>query len=76
MYPPGPHLDRPVPVWLGDAEVDESGHRQTHVEPVAEAKVVDELEDILHAQEDQTHQTLQDGKSTAANAVVFSVAAV
>lgn len=50
--PPRPHLDRSVPVWLGDAEVDEPGHRQTHVEPVAEAEVVDELEDILHAQED------------------------
>lgn len=48
-----------MPVWLRDAQVDEAGHRQTHVEPVAEAEVVDELEDVLHAQEDQTHQPLQ-----------------
>lgn len=53
------YLHWPVPVWLRDAQVDEAGHRQTHVEPVAEAEVVDELEDVLHAQEDQTHQPLQ-----------------
>lgn len=52
------HLHRPVSVWLSDAQVDEAGHRQTHVEPVAEAEVVDELEHVLHTQEDQTHQPL------------------
>lgn len=62
-----------MPVRLGDAEVDESGHRQTHVEPVAEAEVVDKLEDILHAQEDQTHQPLQAGESTEANSGVVVV---
>lgn len=72
-YPPCSHLDRPVHIWLGDAEVDESGHRQTHVEPVAEAEVVDELEDILHAQEDQTHQPLEAGQRTAANAGFYVV---
>ncbi len=49
------HLHRPVPVWLGDAQVDEAGHRQTHIEPVTEAEIVDELEHVLHTQEDQTH---------------------
>ena len=46
-------------VGLSDAQVDESGHWQTHIEPVTEAEVVDELEHVLHAQEDQTHQPLQ-----------------
>lgn len=49
------HLHRPVSVWLSDAQVDEAGHRQTHIEPVAEAEIVDELEHVLHTQEDQTH---------------------
>lgn len=53
------HLQGPVSVGLGEAQVDEAGHRQSHVEPVTEAEVVDELEDVLHAQEDQTHQALQ-----------------
>lgn len=46
-------------VGLSDAQVDEAGHRQTHVEPVTEAEIVDELEDVLHTQEDQPHQPLQ-----------------
>lgn len=46
-------------VWLSDAQVDEAGHRQTHIEPVAEAEIVDELEHVLHTQKDQTHQPLQ-----------------
>lgn len=49
------HLHRPVSVWLSDAQVDEAGHGQTHIEPVTEAEVVDELEHVLYAQEDQTH---------------------
>lgn len=49
------HLHRPVSVRLSDAQVDEAGHRQTHIEPVTEAEIVYELEHILHAQEDQTH---------------------
>lgn len=53
------YLHRPVPVWLSEAQVDEAGHGQTHVQPVTEAEVVDELEDVLHAQKDQTHQPLQ-----------------
>lgn len=53
------HLDRPVSVRLSDAQVDESGHRQAHVEPVAEAEVVDELENVLHTQKDESHQALQ-----------------
>lgn len=53
------HLHRPVSVGLSDAQVDEAGHRQTHVEPITEAEIVDELEDVLHTQEDQTHQPLK-----------------
>lgn len=69
-YQQCPHLDWPVPVWLGDTQVDKSGHRQAHVQPVAEAEVVNELEDVLHAQEDQPHQSLQAGKQKKkANAV-------
>lgn len=51
----GLHLHRPVSVRLSDAQVDEAGHRQTNVEPVTEAEVVDELEHVLHTQEDQAH---------------------
>lgn len=53
------YLDRPVSVRLSDAQVNESSHRQTHIQPVTEAKVVDELKHILHTQEDQTHHALQ-----------------
>lgn len=58
------HLQGPGSVGLGEAQVDEAGHRQSHVEPVTEAEVVDELEDVLHAQEDQTHQPLQPHSGT------------
>lgn len=58
MLDPG-YLDRPVSVRLSDSQVNESGHRQTHIQPVTEAKVVDELKHILHTQEDQTHHALQ-----------------
>lgn len=50
-------------VWLSDAQVDEAGHRQTHIEPVTEAEVVDELEHVLHTQEDQPHQPLQNNNT-------------
>lgn len=50
-----------MPVWLRDAEVDQTCHRQSHVKPVAEAEVVDELKDVLHAEKDEAHQTLQNG---------------
>lgn len=53
------HLYRPGSVWLSDAQVDEASHRQTHIEPVAEAEIVDELEHVLHTEKDQTHQPLQ-----------------
>lgn len=58
------HLQGPVSVGLGEAQVDEAGHGQSHVEPVTEAEVVDELEDVLHTQEDQTHQALQPHSGT------------
>ncbi len=53
------YLDWPVSVRLSDSQVNESGHRQTHIQPVTEAEVVDELKHILHTQEDQTHDALQ-----------------
>lgn len=53
------HLDGPASVWLSDAQVYESHYRQTHVEPVAEAEVVDQLEHVLHTQEDQSHHPLK-----------------
>lgn len=53
------YLDWPVSVRLSDSKVNESGHRQTHIQPVTEAEVVDELKHILHTQEDQTHDALQ-----------------
>lgn len=62
------YLDRPVSVRLCDAQVNESGHRQAHIQPVTEAEVVDELKHILHAQEDQTHHALQ----TATNPVLIN----
>lgn len=58
------HLQRPGSVGLGEAQVDEAGHRQSHIEPVAEAEVVDELEDVLHTQKDQPHQPLQPHRLT------------
>lgn len=48
-----------MPLWLIDAQVDEAGHRQTNIKPVTEAEVVDELENVLHTQEDQTHKSLK-----------------
>ena len=53
------YLDGSVSERLGVAHVDEAGDGEAHVEPVAEAEVVDELEDVLHTQEDQAHQALR-----------------
>lgn len=65
------YLNRPVSVWLGEAQVDEAGHRQAHIEPVAEAEVVDEQEHVLHTQEDQTHQSLQPHSTEQSYSLVF-----
>lgn len=56
------HLERSGPVGLFPAEVNLPGDRQTHEEPVAEAVIVDELENILHRQVDQGHDTLDSGR--------------
>lgn len=58
------YLDRSVSVGLSEAQVNESGHGQTHIQPVTEAEVVDELKHILHTQEDQTHNALQTPTNT------------
>ena len=52
------NLERPGSVWLLEAQVDLTCDGQPHEEPVAEAVVVDELEDVLHCQVDQGHDTL------------------
>lgn len=52
------HLERSGSVRLFPAQVDLPSDGQTHEKPVAEAVVVDELEDILHSEVDQRHDTL------------------
>lgn len=52
------HLEGSGSVRLFPAQVDLPSDGQTHEEPVAEAVVVDELEDILHGEVDQRHDTL------------------
>lgn len=47
------YLERSGSVRLLPAKVDLSSDGQTHEEPVAEAVVVDELEDIFHSEVDQ-----------------------
>lgn len=54
----GSDLERSGSVRLLPAEVDLAGDGQPHEEPVTEAVVVDELEDVLHCQVDQRHDTL------------------
>lgn len=56
------YFERSGSVRLLPAKVDLSSDGQTHEEPVAEAVVVDELEDILHCQVDQWHGTLDSGQ--------------
>lgn len=45
-------------VWLLPAEVDLACDGQTHEEPVTEAVVVNQLEDVLDRQVDQRHDAL------------------
>lgn len=47
------YLERSGSVRLLQTKVDLPGDRQTHEEPVAEAVVVDELENVLNGQVDQ-----------------------
>lgn len=58
------HLDRSGSLGLSPAEVDLSSDGQTDKEPVAEAVVVDELEDVFYSQVDKRHQTLRTGART------------
>lgn len=46
-------LERPGPLGLLPAKVELSSNRQAHKEPVAEAEVVDEQENILHDEVDE-----------------------
>lgn len=55
------HLERSGSVGLFPAQVDLPGDGQAHEEPVAKAVVVDELEDVLHCEIDQRHDTLESG---------------
>lgn len=57
--PTATDLERPGPVGLLPAKVELSSHRQAHKEPVAEAEVVDEQEDILHSEVDECHGALE-----------------
>ena len=57
--PTATDLERPGPVGLLPAKVELSSHRQAHKEPVAEAEVVDEQEDILHGEVDECHGALE-----------------
>lgn len=52
------YLEGSGSVRLFPAQVDLPSNGQTHEKPVAEAVVVDELEDILHSEVDQRHDTL------------------
>lgn len=51
-------LKRPGPLGLPPAKVELSSNRQAHEEPVAEAEVVDEQENILHSEVDKCHGAL------------------
>lgn len=53
------YLERTRPVRLLPAQIKLTHDREPHEEPVAEAVVVNELEDVLHTQVDQRHETLQ-----------------
>lgn len=52
-------LERPRPLGLLPAKVELSSNRQAHKEPVTEAEVVDEQENILHSEVDERHGALE-----------------
>lgn len=52
------YLEGTRPIRLLPAQIKLTHNREPHKEPVAEAVVVNELEDVLHAQVDQRHDTL------------------
>ena len=53
------YLEWPRPVRLLPAQVELTQDGEAHEEPVAEAVVVDQLEDVLHTQVHQCHRTLE-----------------
>lgn len=58
--PRATYLERPWPIGLLPAKVELSSNRQAHKEPVAEAEVVDEQENILHSEVDERHGALEE----------------
>ena len=52
-------LERSWPIRLLPATVELSSNRKAHKEPVAEAEVVDEQENILHSEVDECHGALE-----------------
>ena len=53
------YLDGPVHVGELDPQVDLAGDGQANEQPVIEAEVVNELEDVPHAQVDERHAALE-----------------
>lgn len=53
------YLEGTRPIRLLPAQVKLTHNGEPHKEPVAEAIVVNELEDVLHTQVDQCHDTLR-----------------
>lgn len=53
-------LERAGPVGFLPAQVKLTHNRKPHKEPVAEAVVVNELEDVLHTQVDQCQDTIEE----------------
>lgn len=52
------YLEGTRPIRLLPAQIKLTHNREPHKEPVAEAVVVNELEDVLYTQVDQCHDTL------------------
>lgn len=53
------YLEWSLSVWLLPAQVHLPQNRQTNKEPVAEAVVVDQPEDVLYAEVYEGHDTLK-----------------
>lgn len=52
-------LERSWPIRLLPAKIELSSDREAHKEPVTEAEVVDEQENILHSEVDKCHGALE-----------------
>lgn len=53
-------LEGTRPIRLLPAQVKLTHNGEPHKEPVAEAIIVNELEDVLHTQVDQCHDTIEE----------------